>query len=68
MLAALRVPGVRVALVSDIHFDLRADLAEHGVAEFVDAWVLSFEHGFQKPDPRMFTLAWTPSASSPTRR
>jgi len=57
VLAALRARGVRVALVSDIHFDLRVDLAEHGIAEFVDAWVLSFEHGFQKPDPRMFTLA-----------
>src|SRR6266540_1805180 len=54
VLAALRARGVRVALVSDIHFDLRVDLAEHGIAEFVDAWVLSFEHGFQKPDPRMF--------------
>jgi HAD superfamily hydrolase (TIGR01509 family) len=57
VLAALRARGVRVALVSDVHFDLRADLAEHGIAAFVDAWVLSFEHGFQKPDPRMFTLA-----------
>ena len=59
---------MRVALVSDIHFDLRADLAEHGIAEFIDAWVLSFEHGFQKPDPRMFTLALDAVASSPTRR
>lgn len=57
MLAAIRARGVRIALVSDIHFDLRADLAEHGIAELIDAYVLSFEHGFQKPDPRMFTLA-----------
>ncbi len=57
VLAALRARGVRVALVSDIHFDLCAVLAEHGIAKFVDAYVLSFEHGFQKPDRRMFTLA-----------
>jgi beta-phosphoglucomutase-like phosphatase (HAD superfamily) len=48
---------VKIALVSDIHFDLRADLANHGVADLFDAYVLSFEHGFQKPDPKMFQLA-----------
>lgn len=57
VLAAIRALGVKIALVSDIHFDLRADLANHGVAELFDAYVLSFEHGFQKPDPRMFQLA-----------
>jgi HAD superfamily hydrolase (TIGR01493 family) len=57
VLAAIRARGVRIALVSDIHFDLRADLAAHRIAELVDVYVLSFEHGFQKPDPRMFTLA-----------
>jgi FMN phosphatase YigB (HAD superfamily) len=56
-LAQIRARGVRIALVSDIHFDLRADLAAHGIAHLIDAYVLSFEHGFQKPDSRMFTLA-----------
>jgi hypothetical protein len=31
--------------------------AAHGIADRFDAWVLSFEHGIQKPDARMFTLA-----------
>lgn len=33
------------------------DLVEHGIGHFIDTYVLSFEHGIQKPDPRMFTLA-----------
>lgn len=57
VLAAIREEGIRTAVVSDIHFDLRTDLAHHGVGHLFDAYVLSFEHGFQKPDPRMFTLA-----------
>ena len=57
VLAAIRALGVRVALVSDIHFDLRADLAQQGIADLIDAYVLSYEHGFQKPDPRIFELA-----------
>lgn len=57
VLADIRALGAKIALVSDIHFDLRADLAAHGVGHLVDAYVLSFEHGFQKPDPRMFSTA-----------
>jgi FMN phosphatase YigB (HAD superfamily) len=64
----LRTLGVKIALVSDIHFDLRADLANRGVADLFDAYVLSFEHGFQKPDPRMFRLASTPWASRQATR
>lgn len=52
VLAAIRDLGVRIGLVSDIHFDLRVDLAQHRIADLIDAYVLSFEHGFQKPDPR----------------
>ncbi len=57
VLAAIKELGVKIALVSDIHFDLRVDLAEDGVGHLIDTYVLSFEHGIQKPDPRMFTLA-----------
>jgi HAD superfamily hydrolase (TIGR01509 family) len=57
VLAAIRALGVKIALVSDIHFDLRVDLAEHGVGHLIDTYVLSFEHGIQKPDPRMFAIA-----------
>jgi HAD superfamily hydrolase (TIGR01509 family) len=57
VLAAIRSQGVRMALVSDIHFDLRVDLEANGLGGNMDVHVLSFEHGFQKPDPRMFRLA-----------
>ena len=58
-LAALKHAGVKIAIVSDIHLDLRAMLAAQGVGHFIDAYVLSFEHGCQKPDPRMFLTAPT---------
>jgi putative hydrolase of the HAD superfamily len=52
---AIRERGVRTALVSDFHVDLRPHLAANGIE--LDAHVISVEHGFQKPDPRMFTTA-----------
>jgi HAD superfamily hydrolase (TIGR01509 family) len=54
---ALHERGVRIAVVSDIHFDLRPEFAAAGIAELVDAFVLSFEHGVQKPDRRIFEIA-----------
>jgi HAD superfamily hydrolase (TIGR01493 family) len=57
VLREIRARGAGIALVSDFHVDLRPVLAAHGIADLVDAWVLSFEHGIQKPDARMFTLA-----------
>lgn len=53
-LAAIRDRGMRIALVSDIHFDIRPDCAAQGIDGFIDAYVLSCEVGVQKPDPRMF--------------
>lgn len=57
VLAGVRALGVKIALVSDIHFDVRADCVEQGIDALIDAYVLSFEHGFQKPDRRMFQMA-----------
>ena len=37
--------GVKIAVVSDIHLDLRALLHSQGVGDFIDAYVLSFELG-----------------------
>jgi FMN phosphatase YigB (HAD superfamily) len=56
-LASLQALGVKVGVVSDIHIDIRLLLAQQGAARFVDAYVLSFEHNCQKPDPRMFLTA-----------
>jgi HAD superfamily hydrolase (TIGR01509 family) len=56
-LEGLRERGAAVAVVSDIHFDLRPEFKKAGLDRCVDAFVLSFEHGVQKPDQEMFQLA-----------
>ncbi len=53
-LAALRERGIGVAVVSDIHVDLRPAFDAAGLGGLVDVYTLSFEQGVQKPDPRMF--------------
>jgi HAD superfamily hydrolase (TIGR01549 family) len=56
-LQQLKTLGIKIAIVSDIHFDLRPEFALLGIDGWVDAYILSFEHGVQKPDPRIFMLA-----------
>jgi HAD superfamily hydrolase (TIGR01509 family) len=56
-LTAIHARGVKIVLVSDIHFDLRPEFTAQAMAELVDGFVLSYEHGVQKPDRRMFELA-----------
>lgn len=57
VLSGLRERGLRVGVVSNIGWDLRPVFREHGLDRYVDAYALSYEHGFQKPDPRLFTVA-----------
>ncbi|MUL40615.1 HAD family hydrolase [Streptomonospora sp. PA3] len=56
-LRALSARGVAVGVLSDIHVDIRPAFAAAGLEDCIDAFVLSFEHGMQKPDPRIFRLA-----------
>jgi HAD superfamily hydrolase (TIGR01509 family) len=56
-LTALHQEGLSIAVVSDIHFDLRPEFRAAELDEFVDAYVLSYEHGVQKPDSRVFAIA-----------
>jgi FMN phosphatase YigB (HAD superfamily) len=58
-LAALKARGVRIAVVSDIHYDLRPLFAHHGLDGLIDAWALSYEHGWVKPEPGAFLTALT---------
>lgn len=51
----LRRRGVRIAVLSDIHFDVRPAFTAAGFGDSVDAFTLSFEQGVQKPDPAMFS-------------
>ena len=52
-LTSLRLNGIRTAVVSNIAWDIRPVLT----AAEVDEFVLSFEVGAAKPDPRIFTEA-----------
>ncbi|MGH9007441.1 MAG: HAD family hydrolase [Acidimicrobiales bacterium] len=56
-LAAMKGLGAAVVVVSDIHFDIRVECRDNGLIDLIDDFVLSFEHGAQKPDPKMFELA-----------
>lgn len=57
VLRGLRRDGVAVGVVSNVGWDLRPVFRAHGLDEFVDVYVLSYEHGIQKPDPRLFRAA-----------
>lgn len=66
-LKALRAAGVPVAVVSNIGFDIRPIVAQFGFAEFIDAYVLSYEVGRCKPDPAIFQWACGRLAADPER-
>jgi HAD superfamily hydrolase (TIGR01509 family) len=57
VLRELRARGVRVAVVSDIHVDLRPEFVAAELDQYIDAFVLSFEHGVQKPGREIYELA-----------
>ncbi|MET8976689.1 HAD family hydrolase [Streptomyces sp. NPDC004539] len=57
VLGALRERDVRVGVVSNIGWDLRPVFRAHGLDRLVDAYILSFEHGVQKPESKLFAIA-----------
>jgi HAD superfamily hydrolase (TIGR01549 family) len=56
-LAALKLTGKRIAVVSNIGFDIRPMVTAHGLDDYIDAYVLSYEIGRAKPDPAIFEYA-----------
>jgi HAD superfamily hydrolase (TIGR01509 family) len=54
VLTRLHDAGIAIAVLSDIHFDIRPAFAAVGLADCVDVYALSFELGVQKPDPMIF--------------
>jgi HAD superfamily hydrolase (TIGR01509 family) len=56
-LQALATAGIPVAVVSNIGFDIRPLCDRLGIAQYVSAWVLSYELGRCKPDPAVFAYA-----------
>jgi FMN phosphatase YigB (HAD superfamily) len=51
-----RTPGVRIAVLSDIHVDIRSAFERAGLLSLIDLFVLSFEHGVQSRGLRCFGL------------
>jgi HAD superfamily hydrolase (TIGR01549 family) len=49
--------GVPVGVLSNIGWDIRPSLARAGLLELLHAVVLSYEAGYEKPDPALFRLA-----------
>ncbi|MFJ2914255.1 HAD family hydrolase [Streptomyces sp. NPDC087228] len=66
VLGALRDSGARIGVVSNIGWDLRPVFRAHGLDALIDAYVLSYEHGVQKPDTRLFHTACTLLGQDPT--
>ncbi|MEU2929100.1 HAD-IA family hydrolase [Streptomyces sp. NPDC007251] len=65
VLRTLRERGIGVGVVSNIGWDLRPVFREHGLDRYVDAYVLSYEHGVQKPDPRLFSVTCAALGADP---
>lgn len=62
VLLQLKGFGCRIVVLSDIHFDIRPLLRHQGASQYIDDYVLSSEHGIQKPDPQIFELVLERSA------
>ncbi|MEU6183339.1 HAD family hydrolase [Streptomyces coeruleorubidus] len=67
VLRTLRERGIPVGVVSNIGWDLRPVFREHGLDRYIDVYVLSYEHGIQKPDPRLFATACEALGAEPRR-
>lgn len=57
VLGELRQRGIPTAVVSNIGWDLRAVFEFHDLTQYIDVFVLSYEIGVTKPDPRIFQAA-----------
>jgi HAD superfamily hydrolase (TIGR01509 family) len=57
VLASLKRQGLRTAVVSNIAWDVRPAFAALGVLDDVDEYVLSYEVGAIKPNPKIFETA-----------
>ncbi|MGK5685310.1 HAD family hydrolase [Actinoplanes sp. URMC 104] len=66
-LRTLHDAGIKVAVVSNIGFDIRPHFAAWGMHELIDAYALSFEVGRIKPDPAIFLRACGMLGADPER-
>jgi HAD superfamily hydrolase (TIGR01509 family) len=66
-LRTLHDAGIKVAVVSNIGFDIRPHFAAWGLDALVDAFALSYEVGRTKPDPAIFLRACGMVGADPER-
>ncbi|GAB3534873.1 HAD-IA family hydrolase [Arthrobacter tecti] len=66
-LEQLKFYGCRIVVLSDIHFDIRPLLTAQGAGQYIDDYVLSYEHRVQKPDAQIFELALEKAGSDRKR-
>jgi HAD superfamily hydrolase (TIGR01509 family) len=66
-LRTLREVGIKVAVVSNIGFDIRPHFAAWGLDALVDSFALSYEVGRMKPDPAIFLRACGMLGADPER-
>lgn len=66
-LRALRDKGIGIGVVSDAGWDIRPVFAHHGFLDLVDEFVISYEHGRVKPDPKLFHTACDGLGTDPVR-
>jgi HAD superfamily hydrolase (TIGR01493 family) len=65
-LTRIRSYGLPIAVISNIAWDIAEALRLGGAHDLVDAIVLSYVEGVQKPDPRIFELACERIGIKPT--
>ncbi|GAA2876390.1 hydrolase [Actinoplanes cyaneus] len=66
-LRKLHDAGIKIAVVSNIGFDIRPHFAHWGLDGLVDAFTLSYEVGRTKPDPAIFLRACGMLGADPER-
>ena len=67
VLKTLSDRDIPIGVVSDIGWDLRPVFGHFGADRFVTTWVLSYEHGTEKPDPHLFELGCEGLGTPPSR-
>jgi len=67
VLRELAARGVPVGVVSDICWDVRRDVEAAGLGDTVGAYALSYQLGYEKPDPRMFLKTCADLGADPRR-
>jgi HAD superfamily hydrolase (TIGR01509 family) len=67
VLRELAERGVPVGVVSDICWDVRRDFEAAGLGDEVGAYALSYQLGYEKPDPRMFLKTCADLGADPRR-